>query len=211
MTFIEQIKQQLSLELPGSQAQYKMAHGIRRHVPSPPSDVRVASVLLTLFPSNGAWYTLLIQRNGNDVRDKHKGQISFPGGKQEKEDSSLAFTALREAEEEIGLPSEKVELLGRLTELYIPVSNFIVHPFVGAIMEKPKWKPQPSEVADIFEVPLRTFTNPENQRTKDINITKNMTLKRVPYYDIEGRVVWGATAMMISEFLEVAGPQINNS
>ena len=203
MTFLQQLEHKLSQKLPGPKAQYKMAHAIRKHVPSPPPDVRIASVLLTLFPYQGDWYTLLIQRTGTDIRDKHKGQISFPGGKQEEEDTSLAFTALREAEEEVGLPTDKVQILGRLTELYIPVSNFIVHPFVGAVLDKPEWIPQPSEVADILEVPLNTFSDPQNQRIRDISIAKNMVLKNVPYYNIQGKIVWGATAMMMSEFLEV--------
>ncbi len=208
MTFLEQIKHKLSSELPGIEAQYKMAHGIRRHVPTPPENVRVACVLLTLFPVQDHWYTLLIQRAGHDLRDKHKGQISFPGGKQEKEDRSLAGTALREAEEEVGLPAKNVQILGQLTELYIPVSNFMVYPFVGVVMEKPQWVPQPSEVAGILEVPLNDFTDPKNQRTKDIRIANNISLKKVPYFDVQGKVVWGATAMVLSEFLEVLGADV---
>ena len=160
--------------------------------------------MLSLFyPKQGDWYLVLIERMSNNLQDRHRGQISFPGGKREKEDDSLLQTALREAEEEVGVPSRLVKPLGKLTELYIPVSNFLVQPFVGFTEKTPSFSPEPLEVKSIIEVPLSLLLDPKTVKTTSIRLTDNMTLQHVPYYDVYGNVVWGATAMMLSELLEI--------
>ena len=103
------------------------------------------------------------------------------------------------------MPAQGVNVLGELTELYIPVSNFIVHPFVGYLDFTPEFQPQPEEVRSIVEVPLSLLQDPTSIQTTDLRLAPNLVLKQVPYYNVGGKVVWGATAMMLSELLEVLG------
>ncbi|MCB0621493.1 MAG: CoA pyrophosphatase [Saprospiraceae bacterium] len=199
------LRERLQSPLPGREAQYRMAHAVRRSHADPPPDARIACVLALLYPQRAGWHLALIERMASNPNDRHGGQISFPGGKQEKDDPSLLFTALRETEEEIGVPAQGVNVLGELTELYIPVSNFIVHPFVGYLDFTPEFQPQPEEVRSIVEVPLSLLQDPTSIQTTDLRLAPNLVLKQVPYYNVGGKVVWGATAMMLSELLEVLG------
>ncbi len=199
---IDNIRKKLNQSLPGRDAQLAMAPSLRRHYKEAPSDVTIACVLVLLFPKNDDWHFTLIQRMPHE-KDRHSGQISFPGGRLEDDDDSLVAGALREAEEEVGIPRDEINVLGRLTELYIPVSNFLVHPFVGFLEKAPEFVPQPSEVDNILEIPIEELNKNENKKTRDIKGGKNIVLKDVPYFDFEGKVVWGATAMMLSEFEKV--------
>jgi 8-oxo-dGTP pyrophosphatase MutT (NUDIX family) len=159
-------------------------------------------VLNLLHWQGGEWRTLLIQRTVNP-RDRHSGQVSFPGGRYEESDGDLASVALREAHEEVGVSPLEVEVLGRLTELYIPVSNFVVHPFVGLLLGPAEFVPQAGEVEAILTPRLNIFSQPENRKMTDLTVSQGLTLKDVPYFEVENRKVWGATAMILSEFLEV--------
>lgn len=199
---IDNIRKKLEQALPGRTAQLKMAPAIRQHYRGVSDDAIVACVLILLFPKNDEWNFTLIQRMPHE-KDRHSGQISFPGGRLEPDDESLLAGALREAEEEVGIPRTEINVLGRLTELFIPVSNYLVHPFVGFLEKTPEYTPQPSEVASILEIPISELNKLENKKTKDISGGKNIILKNVPYFDFDGKVVWGATAMMLSEFEEV--------
>lgn len=199
---IDKIKQKLSEPLPGRLAQMEMAPGLRKHYKGAPDDAVVACVLVLLFPKANDWHFTLIERVSHQ-KDRHSGQISFPGGRLESDDPSLVAGALREAEEEVGIARTDVQVLGRLTELYIPVSNFLVHPFVGFLEETPLYVPQPTEVNSILEVPVAELSNLENRKTVDMKMRNNVVLKNTPYFDFEGKVVWGATAMMLSEFERV--------
>jgi 8-oxo-dGTP pyrophosphatase MutT (NUDIX family) len=204
--FINTLQAQLSGNLPGKEAQYRMA-SIRRmeelgYNPAPPDNAKVACVLNLLHFSDGAWRTVLIERTVNP-RDRHSGQISFPGGRYEEGDGALENVALREAEEEIGIPATQIQILGRLTDLYIPVSNFLVHPFIGLLHDEPNFTPQTGEVASILTPDIQHFTRLETRKTTDLTVGNGVTIKNVPYFDVEGRIVWGATAMILSEFLEV--------
>lgn len=197
----KQLRIALQAPLPGEPAQYRMAHQVRRgYLPERP-DARQAAVLALLYPHRTEPHLVLIQRPSRDPRDPHQGQISFPGGRREPEDPDLAATALREAEEEVGVPAGQVELIGSLTSLYIPVSNFKVYPYVGVLDERPDFRPQPSEVQDIIEAPLAAFRDPANVQLKDMEIGTGLTLRDVPYFAIANHVVWGATAMMLSELI----------
>lgn len=208
-TFIDDLRERLSRPLPGIEAQFKMAFARRaeelRRDPTPPPGARVACVLNLLHRHEGHWRTVLIQRTENP-RDRHSGQVSFPGGRYEESDGDLVNVALREAHEEVGISPLEVEVLGRLTELYIPVSNFVVHPFVGVLLGQPDFRPQAGEVEAILTPPLTLFARPEHRKMTDLTINQGITLKGVPYFDVEGRIVWGATAMILSEFLEVMEP-----
>jgi len=191
--------------LPGPAAQFKMAHVVRQQNQTIPENVRIACTLVLLYPKNDEWHLVLIQRTSNNPNDRHGGQISFPGGQQEESDASLGATAIREAEEEIGADPSKITLIGQLTSLFISVSNFNVYPFVGYTNERPSFKLQESEVQAILEVPLSVLQDKMTRQLTNIKISERITLKNVPYFNIEGQVVWGATAMMLSEFLEAIG------
>ena len=192
------IQDQLSRELPGLEAQMKMAPIVREqlnfNVPQ-----QKAAVMVLLFSKNDNLHTILIKRNEYD--GPHSGQISLPGGKYEHEDFDLSATSLRETAEETGIDPSEIHMIGRLTTLEIPVSNFEVHPFVGCMDYKPDFHPDPTEVEYLIETDLNILISPEIRKTKIMNIGEYMI--ELPYYDYLGHHIWGATAMMLSEFLEV--------
>lgn len=205
--FPEKLRRRLAEPLPGREAQYRMAN-LRRFVnpkayETPPDSHKTACVLVLVFPRGEAWHTVLIERTAHP-NDRHSGQVSFPGGKWDESDASLWEVAIREAEEEVGVPRRAVQMLGRLTELYIPVSNFLVHPFVGWVSEEPEFLPQLGEVAAIFTPPVGLFLDVAARKTTDIQLSNGLLLTEVPSFEVENRVVWGATAMILSEFSEVS-------
>lgn len=199
---IHQLELQLEQPLPGRAAQYKMAHGIRKKEFPVPNHARKACVMLVLYPKNGETHLVLIERMPSHKDDRHSGQISFPGGKLEPEDASYQAGALRETYEEVGIASEKIQVLGALSDLYIPVSNFLVFPFVGFLNESPQFVAQPSEVKSIIETPLALLQDPATLQYTNLSIKEGM-LKDVPFFNIFGHIVWGATAMILSEFLHL--------
>lgn len=199
MILINDIQQKIKQPLPGREAQLNMAPGLRRHFVETPDDATVACVMLLLYHKDEDWYFVLIQRMTHE-KDRHSGQISFPGGRVEQSDISLEACALRETEEEIGVPQSDIQMLGRLSELYIPVSNYLVHPFVGFLENEPQFIPQLTEVKEILEIPVSKLIDIENKKKIDMRGGRNIVLKNVPYFDFFGNVVWGATAMMLSEF-----------
>lgn len=205
--FIETLEQRLSNTLPGVAKQYEMA-SLRRiselNLAEQPdySGAKQAAVMNLLHYADGAWRTILIRR-AEHPEDRHSGQVSFPGGKFELSDESLAATALREVEEEIGVPATRIRLLGQMTSLYIPVSNFLVHPFVGVLDGSPDFRFQEGEVVGVLQPALADFKHPERRKVTDLQIAPNLLLREVPYFDVEGYVVWGATAMMLNEFLAI--------
>ncbi|MBK7873481.1 MAG: CoA pyrophosphatase [Saprospiraceae bacterium] len=201
--FIEHIAKRLQQPLPGQEAQFRMAHTARRNAAPIPPNARQAAVLALFFPKNADWHLVFIERDASNPNDRHGGQISFPGGKYEEGDQTLENTALREAHEEVGVDSQKVTLLGALTSLYIPVSNFQVNPFVGVADYEPIFNPQVEEVSSILEVPFHLLQNADTQKVTNLQLSQNLSLQGVPYFDVFGKVLWGATAMMLSELLEV--------
>ncbi|MEL7220089.1 MAG: CoA pyrophosphatase [Bacteroidota bacterium] len=200
--FIHQLQGALSQPLPGPSAQYKMAHAARKEHPPTPKDVREAGVMALFFPKQEEWNLALIQRNNDNPNDRHGGQISFPGGKREKTDNNLTDTALRETEEEIGVKYTDIKILGGLSELYIPVSNFRVEPYVGYLDYTPIFRPQLSEVQAVIEVPFHLFQDKKTKQYTNLQVTPQIKLNNVPHFNIDSHIVWGATAMMISELLE---------
>lgn len=172
--------------------------GKRKRPPELPGEARVGGVLLLLYCHQQTMHLVLTRRR--DDLNSHAGQISFPGGRQEVGETAVQ-TALRETEEEVGVPATAISILGELTSIYIPPSDFAVHPFVGWVAngERPSFVPEPGEVAEILEVPLRHLLNPNTRQVGSIPV-RGATYT-VPYYNFEERKIWGATAIMLSEFL----------
>lgn len=206
--FIPRLEAALRQPLPGRDAQYKMAHVARQVAAQPPSDAREAGVMALFFPKDAAWHLVLIQRKNDNPNDRHGGQISFPGGKRDAADIDMAHTALRETEEEVGVPAHEIQLLGELTELYIPVSNFLVKPYVGYVPYQPTFAPQWQEVEQVLEVGWAELRHTDNRVTTDLRLHEQLTIPGVPCFRIGGHIIWGATAMMLSELLDVAEPKV---
>ena len=186
--------------LPGEAARQNLSHSNRLNFShnSPPKESAVA---ILLYEKNGELHCLLTQRTENK-HDKHSGQISFPGGSKDDSDLNHTETAIRECYEEIGIRICKNDIVGKLSELYIPVSNFNVQPFVAFLNNAPTdFNLQKSEVAEIIEVPISHLLNPENLKEKQL--TRNQEQITVPYYDFNSKHIWGATAMMLSELLSL--------
>ncbi len=200
-SFIKRLIERHAQGLPGRPFQLKKAVLARRQIFDAPPTARQSAVLILLFPKAGEWHVVLTERVGS-ANDPHSHQISFPGGSLDASDVSLEACALRETHEEVGIPPHSVNIIGKMTDLYIPVSNFHVHPFLGWTAAPPDYLRQTTEVKDIIEAPLSILTNSDNQKKMDMDI-RGMHLPDVPYFDVHGRVVWGATAMMLSEFLEL--------
>jgi 8-oxo-dGTP pyrophosphatase MutT (NUDIX family) len=213
--FIILLEKRLQGPLPGRSAQLKMSSlaRIRELLNlSPPADAIQSSVMVLLYPSAGRIRLVLMLRP--EYPGIHSGQISFPGGKSEDTDDSLIYTALREAREEIGIDPVRVQIIGQLTEMYIPPSNFMVTPVVGYQTSPPQFKADPKEVARIIEINLEDLLDEKNMKLKKIRLRPGLPLK-VPSYFIDGNVVWGATAMILSELkqvaLEIMDPHWNNT
>lgn len=201
---IEALEDRLRQPLPGLDAQLEMAPATRTRKTMTPvrdSSFKSGAVLILLYPSEEIWHTVLMLRPQYD--GTHAGQVSFPGGKIEPHDNSLADTALREANEEVGVPIEEVKVIGRLTDLYIPVSKFNVSPFVGYMSERPEFVPDEKEVDEIIEVSLDyLFQDQIVVQTRVPIQQRNLTIQ-TPAFEVHGNTVWGATAMIISELKAV--------
>lgn len=197
--FIEQLKVRFQTPLPGEEAQFLMAPFTRQrihHIDPLSYSPRKSAVLILLFPVEESIHTLLIQRPVYE--GVHSGQVAFPGGKFEETDIDLSHTALRETFEEVGAPSNDIEIIGKLTDLYINPSNFLVSPFIGFVSKQPDFIMDAYEVQKIISVNLFSLNDKGIKSEKVITHSNNYKIK-TPYYEIEGLTVWGATAMMISE------------
>lgn len=190
------------MPLPGYEAQVRMSPSHRAFVPPPGKDVPfVGAVMLLLYPGDeheGLFVVLTVRTNDVAV---HKGQISLPGGGIEPEDISLAHTARRETCEELGICGDDIDMIGELTPIYIEPSNFHVHPFVAYLPYRPSFVIEEREVLNVLEVPVTHFIGPENVNIEDWMIEG--AERRIPYFDVYGKKVWGATAIIISEFAAV--------
>jgi 8-oxo-dGTP pyrophosphatase MutT (NUDIX family) len=207
---IEDIRAALDKPLPGVAGQEKMA-------PRPsttknsrwliPDDCREASVLVLLYPQANdraelELYFVLTRRP--DYLGAHSGQISLPGGRREAGET-LEATAIREAMEEIGISPNRIKIVGQLSALYTPPSNFCIYPFVAFSDTRPDFEPDPREVAELVEVPLSLLLDPACHKEEIWHFEKYGE-REVPFFDIFGHKVWGATAMILSEFLTLLKP-----
>lgn len=197
-TWIRNLKLELGKPLPGMDAWKLMAPSVRRSI-SRDRPLKKAGILILLYPHEESWYTVLIKRS--EYEGVHSGQVSFPGGILEKTDCSLEDTALREAMEETGIDIRQVSILGNLTPLHIPASNTEVFPVVGVVMNRPAFKADPEEVQYIIEIKVADLLEPGNKKTRTMLVAGESII--VPYFDIGKDFIWGATAMILSEFLEI--------
>lgn len=157
---------------------------------------RIAAVLILLYPIKNKTHFALIKRP--NYEGSHSGQIAFPGGKQEPEDISITQTALREAEEETNIKSKDVTIVGKLSQIFIPPSNFLVTPVLGFSNNQPEFVPEKREVESIIEVPLFDLLNHKVLPETTISL-KNGERLSTPYFSLNTKVVWGATAMILNE------------
>ena len=198
--FADRLKKEILNGLPGTEVQWQMASSDRmiKNFPRKPGpDARAAAVLILLFPVNGSLHTVFMQRP--DYKGIHGGQISFPGGKMDPGDKDIVHTALRETLEETGVNPEKISVIDTLTPLFIPVSNTIVTPVIGWMKKKPDFNHHPGEVVFLFEAEIGRLLDESIIREKPMTI-HGVDID-VKYFDYDGNVIWGATAMMISELL----------
>lgn len=199
------LRRTLAGPLPGLDAQLRMAPRPRL-VPEPgvaQAELRLAAVLLLVYPHDGVWHVPLTVR-GSHLRD-HTGQVSLPGGRIDPGES-VEEAALREAYEEVGVVPAAVDVLGRLTPLHIAVSGYLLHPVVGLTAERPTFLIAADEVERLIEVPVARLQHPdvvgweERERWRAPHGVMD-----VPYFDVDGAHVWGATAMVLAEFLALIG------
>ena len=197
---IKKIQSELQKPLPGQEAQKAMAPLMHlKRFSQNTEKARKGGVLLLLSEQNNTLNISLIKRAKDG--GAHSGQISFPGGKNEPTDLNIIETAKRETYEEIGVLPETIKILGSLSSLYIPVSNYLVFPAVGYAMQKPIFKANKSEVEEIVNIPLEYFMS-EKYKTKGNIQVRNYQIN-TPFYKINGYEIWGATAMIINEFTEI--------
>lgn len=198
----DKIHSLLSYELPGEEAQYKMAPSGRRGAKiNPENPPRKAAVLLPVFfDEKGQAQLLLILRKKYD--GVHSGQVSFPGGKFDPGETDPVAVALRETMEEVGIGQDNVLVAGKLTPLFIPPSNMYVEPVVGILKKVHDWQPHPLEVESIIVAPLRNIFD-RNLISEITHEYPGNLILTAPCYTIYGHKVWGATAMILCEFSEV--------
>lgn len=194
---IQKIRQRVTLPLPGAQAQLKMAPRSRIDQLNAPANAIKSAVMILLFEKENQWFTLLMHRT-EDGRT-HGGQISFPGGKQELYDNDLTATATRECQEEIGINPRSISILGALTSLYIPPSNFHVTPVIGYLAADPEIRISPREVQSVMPVSLSFLFDDRIKENRLITTSSGLQLESPVYVLSDGKIVWGATAMIISE------------
>lgn len=203
--FEKRIVKVTKMELPGAAVQLKMApmerlQELKREVKHMDT-ARRAGVMSLFYPSenNETRLILILRRTYKGV---HSAQVGFPGGKIELEDRDIQDAALRETEEEVGVSRDSISVLKKLTEIYIPPSNFFVQPFLGITTKRPEFIPQEEEVEALIEVRLQDFMDDINITTQILS-TSYATSLEVPAFKLNGHIVWGATAMMLNEVREL--------
>lgn len=196
------LKDRLQKPLPGDLAhQQMMAQPIgQRFKMKHEKPPKKGAVMIVLYPDEGKIYFPLMQRP--PYQGIHGGQVSLPGGKKEDSDKDLIETAIRETFEEIGVRISESEIIGSLSDLNVTASNFIVKPVISILHRKPDFVKDPREVEHIFRAEVQHLIHPKTLQEKELTVAREVRLK-APYFSIEEKVVWGATAMILSEFVEI--------
>ncbi|ALJ04997.1 NUDIX hydrolase [Pseudalgibacter alginicilyticus] len=203
--FLIRISKIKNIPLPAESSQFKMAPPYRQVLLDQQKKAiktaKKAGVLALFYPDfKGQTTLVLILRK--TYKGVHSAQIGFPGGKLEKQDASLEETALRETFEELGVPITRMEVVCELSQIYIPPSNFYVQPFIGISKTTPNFIKQDSEVEAILEVPLHHFLDDKLVATKKVSTSYSVDVE-VPAFILNNHIVWGATAMMLSEIKDL--------
>ncbi len=205
---IEKLKFLLETNLPGEKAHQKMAP-LNRSISSLARenaiDYKESAIAVVLYKHENEFEIILIQRP--IYEGKHSGQVSFPGGKKEKTDLNLFQTAIRECFEEIGLSLGKENHVGKLTPVFIPVSSFHVEAHLFYLDLKPDLKADTREVSEIFSIKLNHLLDENFVKKMDMeqitDAPNKIFLKEIPYFDLENKIIWGATALILNELKEI--------
>jgi 8-oxo-dGTP pyrophosphatase MutT (NUDIX family) len=200
INIVELLKLEFRKPLPGEASHCKMAP-VARSTLNTNMPFQKGGVLILLYPCDNETSVVFMKRVADNT--PHSGQISFPGGRFEPADKSLYNTAVRETEEELGVSASEIEIIGHLTPLKIQVSNMEVKPFVGVSYNKPHFKPNPEEVDYLIEINMKDLLNPSIIKEK-VDVVRGIEIE-IPYYNFRDNHIWGATAMILSEFLDVLG------
>ena len=203
------LRRRLSQPLPGLEAQLRMApRPLMRPDPALEPGLRPAAALLLIYPYADAWHVPLTVR-GSGLRH-HTGQVSLPGGRLDHPGESVEDAALREAFEEIGVVPTEVEILGRLTAIPVIVSGHLLQPVVGVTLKRPAFSLAVSEVERLIELPVSRLLEPDAVAWEErVRMLPPHGMMNVPYFEVDGARVWGATAMVLAEFtalIDVAAP-----
>ncbi|WP_283637388.1 NUDIX hydrolase [Aquaticitalea lipolytica] len=199
--FLNSISKIEQAPLPGQASQFKMSPPYRMDLIEKQAEAMKSSKragVLALFYPDTLQNTNLILILRKTYKGVHSAQVGFPGGKLEPQDKSLEYTAVRETQEEVGVPLKDIKVIKAMTEVYIPPSNFTVHPFMGITTKTPKFVKQDDEVEDLIEVTLKDFID-DNLMTSRLIMTSLQKEVEVPAFHFNGHIVWGATAMMLNE------------
>ncbi len=204
-TLVGLLEKELKNPLPGIQAHNIMLPVVRQ-------DGYLKNVDENQKPKSGGVLILLYKGQDGQIKfplmlrteydGVHSGQVSFPGGKMEDTDKDIFYTALRESEEELGIVPEQVQILGSLSEVFVIVSNFIIHPVLAYSESIPDYKPDPKEVQVVIETGLEDIISEHKRKYGELMVRGKYRIE-TPYFDIQDRVVWGATAMILSELSEL--------
>ena len=199
------IRQKLSEPLPGLTSHLKLAPKTRAKEIAGYNekliDAKKSAVMILLFHEDDELKVILIRRSF--YVGIHAGQIAFPGGRYEEEDGNVENTAKREIDEEIGITADKIQVLGRLTDIYVPPSNFLISIFVGYLDQKPIYKIDEREVAEVIEIDLNDFYKENIIHEKEFVVPSAQSSTRALYYQVGNIELWGASAMVMTEFLDV--------
>lgn len=201
----DELKQKFQLPLSGLSSHLKMAppHRAKELVEKKDmtQNAQKSAVLILFFHEQDVLKLVVIRRS--DYVGIHAGQIAFPGGRFDEEDVNVETTALREIEEEIGIPRMDIEIIGRLSDIYVPPSNFLISVFVGFLDKKPIYHLQKREVAEVIEISLKDLFEHGIVKEKDFYVSSVKAATNAPYYDITNAPIWGASAMVMSELIDM--------
>ncbi len=201
--FLNHLQSELLASLPGVDAHLLLAPEMRRNdikTNITPDHAVESAVLILLYPFNDRLHTVVILRN--EYNGAHSGQISLPGGKTEASDIDFKHTALREAQEEIGIIPSEMEIIGQLSRFYVRPSNFVVNPYIAYSANRPEFYPDKTEVQRIIEVDIFNEINFNKMVNKTLSFKNNIQVN-APGFEVGGEFMWGATAMIFSELIQI--------